>query len=101
MPSAMVTFPSSALATGGLLERQAVVLAVLLVEFGANLVAGNDPLVLELVEGQIVGGRDGGGFSGLDVLQHGGSRFAVRRQFDRDDRADHFDVVGRGCAGGP
>src|SRR5512144_2791793 len=81
-------------AAGRLLERLAAVLAVGLVEARAHLVALADALVLELVEGEVVGDRDGHVASAAVVLEGRGGGLAVAGEMDLRDRTDDGRVFG-------
>src|SRR5512133_3924461 len=83
-------------AAAGLLEERGDVLAVLLLVLALDLVAVADPVVLELLERDVVDDVDVDGRGGLGVLERGDRGLAVLRDGDLRDGAEHLLLGGEG-----
>src|SRR3990172_591367 len=93
--------PKRRSASGGLSEIFAGVLSVLDLVLAADLVAHDDPVVLELVQREIVVDDDGDQFARLGVFQGGLCRFRIGAgDLDLHDVAHHLQILRHGDAGG-
>src|SRR6266567_8670590 len=86
------------LATGGLPEKFALIRAIDAFIFTPDFISLNYSVVLEFVQGQVVGHADDNQFAALVVLEGGGSRLAILGNFEFGDDADHLDFVRVGDA---
>src|SRR6266581_1059968 len=87
-----------ALATGGLPEKFALIRAIDAFIFTPDFISLNYSVVLEFVQGQVVGHDEDNQFAALVVLEGGGSRLAILGNLEFGDDADHLDFVRVGDA---
>jgi len=86
------------LAPSGLSEEFALILAIDTFIFTPDFIPFNYSVILEFVQGQVVGHDDDNQFAALVVLEGGGSRLAILGNLELGDDADHLDFVRVGDA---